>query len=581
MFKILWKRLSLHRKRQFYLLAVLMFIASLFEMISIGAVLPFLGVLTSPESMYKHELLQPFIRLFEITSPDHLIWPLTLIFIAAVVFSGVIRLLLLYHITRFSQLTGSDLSIDIYRRTLYQNYSVHVMRNSSEVINGIITKTGMVVGSVITPILNLISAIILLLGIMSVLLSIDFVVSSGVFLGFGLIYFGIVLYAKSYLKDNSKCIATQSSIMIKSLQEGLGGVRDVLIDGTQEFYCKIYQNADLSLRKAAANNQFIGGSPKYAIESIGMALIAGLAYILVQQSGGASAIPMLGALALGAQRLFPLLQQIYSSYSAIIGAKSSFKDVVKLLEQKIPDNIEKASSESFEFNKTIQMQNISFQYTKTSSKILKNINLTINKGESIGFIGETGSGKSTLLDVVMMLFIPTSGSLNIDGQEIDPKNTKAWQSYIAHVPQNIYLFDSTIEENIAFGVSKDCIDRKRVKQAARIAQITDMINSLEDGYETVVGEQGVRLSGGQRQRIGIARALYKEADILILDEATSALDNKTEEKIMKSIESLKKEVTVLIIAHRLTTLKNCDKIFRLNKDGAIESVNYQEVINEK
>jgi len=211
---------------------------------------------------------------------------------------------------------------------------------------------------------------------------------------------------------------------------------------------------------------------------------------------------------------------------------------------------------------------------------LKNINLTLKKGSRIGFIGVTGSGKSTLLDIIMGLLPPTSGKLMIDQQSINSQNCKAWQAHIAHVPQNIYLSDSTIEENIAFGVDKEQIDHQRVKKVAKQAQIAELINDWKEGYQTFVGERGVRLSGGQRQRIGIARALYKKANVLIFDEATSALDNETEREVMKAIEEIDKEITVLIIAHRLTTLKGCDKIVKLGKKHTVHVGSYQEVINE-
>jgi len=556
-----------------------MLFASLLEIASISAVLPFLGVLTSPEKVFEYELVQPLVQFFEITTPRQLILPVTFIFISAIILAGIIRLLLLYTMLKMAQLTGSDLSNNIYRRTLYQDYSTHVKRNSSAVINGIISKTDAVVGGVITPIIFLISSCILLIGIMVALFAIDIIISLSVFIGFGLIYIGVYVYTKSFLKENSKSIAEESTIRIKSLQEGLGGIRDVLIDGTQEFYCRIFKNADLSMRRASANNRFIAASPKYVVEAVGVTLIAILAFVLVQSSDGLDVIPILGALALGAQKLFPLLQQSYASISAMKGAKSSFEDVIDLLEQELPDFIAESNSSPVDFKKSIEIKNLSFQYSKESPQVLKNVNFTINKGETIGFIGETGSGKSTLLDILMRLFPPSSGNLLVDNQVIDHNNYRQWQMHIAHVPQSIYLFDSTIEENIAFGVSKELIDHERVRKVSEYAQISDMIDSLKDGYLTFVGERGVRLSGGQRQRIGIARALYKKADVLILDEATSALDSKTEKMVIKALEGLETNMTILIIAHRLSTLKNCNKIFSLSENKNIRIVNYEEIKN--
>ena len=558
-----------------------MIIASLAEIISIGAVLPFLGILTAPEQVYQHPLMQPVIQILALTEPKQLILPLTILFITAALLAGVIRLTLLYAMTRLSFATGADLSINIYRRTLYQEYEVHVSRNSSEVINGIITKTNTVIGGVISPTLNLISSIIMLVGIMGALFAINPTIALSASIGFGLLYWMVIRYTKTHLKDNSKTIADQSTHMIKSLQEGLGGIRDVLIDGTQQFYCKLYRNADLPLRRASGNNTFIGGSPRYAMEAIGMTLIAGLAYLMTQQEGGmVTAIPVLGALALGAQRLLPALQQAYASYSTIKGSKSSFEDVLNLLDQPLPEYADQPLPEPIPFSKEIKLNNLNFRYSEDSPWVLKNINLSLKKGSRIGFMGVTGSGKSTLLDIIMGLLPATEGGLMIDNQTINNQNRRAWQAHIAHVPQNIYLSDSTIEENIAFGIEKELIDHQRVKKAAQQAQIAELIEEWKDGYQTFVGERGIRLSGGQRQRIGIARALYKQANVLIFDEATSALDNETEQAVMDSIEDLGEEITILIIAHRLTTLKGCDKIIKLEKDYAVHIGSYKEVINE-
>jgi len=575
--KTLWHHLTKRRQKQFSLLLILMIIASLAEIISIGAVLPFLGILTAPEQVYQHALMQPVIQILALTEPKQLILPLTILFITVALLAGVIRLTLLYAMTRLSFATGADLSINIYRRTLYQAYEVHVSRNSSEVINSIINKTNTVIRGVISPTLNLISSIILLVGIMGALFAINPTVALSASIGFGLLYWIVIRYTKTHLKDNGKTIADQSTQMIKSLQEGLGGIRDVLIDGTQQFYCKLYRNADLPLRRASGNNQFISGSPRYAMEAIGMVLIAGFAYLMTQQeSGMVTAIPMLGVLALSAQRLLPVLQQAYSAYSTIKGSKSSFEDVLNLLDQPLPEYADQPLPEPIPFAKEIKLNNLNFRYSEDSPWVLKNVNLSLKKGSRIGFMGITGSGKSTLLDIVMGLLPATEGGLMIDNQTINNQNRRAWQAHIAHVPQNIYLSDSTIEENIAFGIEKELIDHQRVKKAAQQAQIAELIEQWEGSYQTFVGERGIRLSGGQRQRIGIARALYKQADVLMFDEATSALDSETEREVMEAIESLGKEMTVLIVAHRLTTLKSCDKVVSIGKNN-ITIKTYKEI----
>lgn len=568
----LWHHISPRRRRQFALLLVLMIFASFAEILSIGAVLPFLAVLTAPSRVFEHPVAQPFIHALGISTPGQLMLPLTIAFGMAALIAGAMRLLLQWVSIRLSFATGADLGFGIYRRTLYQSYAVHVARNSSEVIDGISTKSSSVIYSVIVPVLTFISAGMMLIAIMIALLSINPVIALAAFGGFGLIYVFIIQLTRNQLLVNSQHIARESTQVIKSLQEGLGGIRDVLIDGSQTIYCQIYRNADLLLRRAQGNNQFIGQCPRYGMEALGMIIIAVLAYALVQQSDGfAKAVPVLGALALGAQRLLPLLQQAYGSWTQILGAQGSLKDTIELLDQPLPDYADQPAAKPMLFKQQVGLKQLSFRFGSQTPWVLKDINLTICKGSRVGFIGITGSGKSTLLDIIMGLLQPTEGAIEIDGLPITTANQRGWQAHIAHVPQAIFLADSTIEENIAFGVPKDQIQHERVRQAAQQAQIADIIETWPEQYQTFVGERGIRLSGGQRQRIGIARALYKQADVIIFDEATSALDNDTEKAVMQAIESLSRDLTVFIIAHRLTTLKNCTQIVELG-DGRIRRI---------
>jgi len=577
----LWRHISPRRRRQYGLLLVLMVATSIAEMIGIGAVLPFLGILTAPERVFHHPWAQPLIHFLGLTRANELLLPMTVLFGTAVLTAGAMRLLLLWTSTRLSFATGADLSVSIYRRTLYQPYAVHIARNSSEVINGISSKINLVIQHAIMPVLTLISAVFMLVAILGVLLSVDPVIALATLAGFGSIYAIVIRLSRKYLLANSQRIASESTQVIKALQEGLGGIRDVLIDGTQPIYCQIYRAADLPLRRAQGSNIFIAQSPRFAMEALGMLLIALLAYTLAQQADGiAKAVPMLGLLALAAQRLLPILQQAYWAWSNIQGEKASLQDTLDLLDQPLPDHADLPPAKPIAFDRDIEFKQLSFSYSPQLPLVLHQLDLTIGKGSRTGFIGKTGSGKSTLLDIVMGLLQPTEGVLKIDGQVISEKNIRAWQVHIAHVPQAIFLTDGSIEANIAFGVPEAEIDRERVRLAAQKAQISDIIESWPHQYRTMVGERGIRLSGGQRQRIGIARALYKQADVIIFDEATSALDNETEKSVMQAIESLGDDLTILIIAHRLTTLKNCTQIVELG-DGCIQRIGtYQDIVDE-
>jgi len=575
----LWFHIAPRRRKQFGLLLILMVLASFAEIVSIGAVLPFLGMLTAPDRVFNHPLAQPLIKWLQLTHPEQLMLPLTIAFGVAVLAAGAMRLLLLWASSRLSFATGADLSIHIYRRTLYQPYAVHVSRNSSEVIEGIIVKVETVIFNAVNPVVTMTASAIMLIVIVIALLLVDPVIALAAFGGFGLIYAVIIRLTRRRLEANSERIAQESTQLIKSLQESLGGIRDVLIDGSQDTFCQIYQAANLSLLRAQGNNQFITFSPRYAMEALGMILIATLAFALARQSGGiAKAIPILGALALGAQRLLPMLQQLYQGWSSIKGSQQSLQDTLELLDQPLPHYADQPAVMPMPFKQAIRFNQVSFRYAPHAPWVLRNLSLNIAKGSRVGFIGITGSGKSTLLDIVMGLLQPTEGTLQVDDQAITAENQRAWQAHIAHVPQAIFLADSSIEENIAFGVPKEQIDLARVCQAARQAQIADSIEGWQKQYQTVVGERGVRLSGGQRQRIGIARALYKQADVIIFDEATNALDNKTEQTVIQAIEGLGDNLTILIIAHRLTTLKNCAQVVEL-VDGGIKKIGtYSELV---
>ena len=571
--------LSSKRRIQLGFIGILMIIGSLAEVASIGLVIPFLGALTSPEVIYQKEFLLPIIEYFGITSPEQLILPFTLFFIVAVIISAVTRLIILYSTIRFSHAVGHDLGINLYRRILYQSYSFHSNQNSSDIINGIIVKVNTITGSVIKPLLIMISSILFILGIVTALMFVDTKTSILAFSGFGLVYFIVIKFTHKILHKNGQKIAHYSTQVIKSLQEGLGGIRDVLIDGTQSFFSTIYKKSDISSRKASATNAFIGGSPRYILESLGMVLIAILAYSLTSNdSSFESVIPTLGALALGAQRLLPSMQQLYESYSGIKGAQASLDDVLKLLRRNLPSYAGLSFIEPLKVKTDIVLNNISFRYSDNLPWVLNNINLRFEVGSRVGFVGETGSGKSTLLDILMGLIDPTSGELLIDDELISGHNRHNWWRNIAHVPQSIFLSDNTIKENIAFGIDNNKIEFRNVQNAAKLAQIHNLINDWPKGYQTSVGERGVRLSGGQRQRIGIARALYKNVNVLVLDEATSSLDTKTEIDVMKSIESLNKNLTIFIVAHRISTLKDCDIIHVVEKGSIVKSLSYKELL---
>ena len=577
----LWAHIPSKRKKQFFLLLVMMLLTAVAEVLSIGSVLPFLGALVSPEKLYELSSLMPLWKWLEFTDPNQLIFPLTIFFSLASLVAAGMRLLLLRVSISLSFITGADLSNGIYRRTLYQPYSLHVNRNSSELISAISTKTNSVIFNIIGPALVILSSGLMLIVILASFFWFNPYLASGIFIGLGSIYMSAIIFSKKQLRIDSRCVAQETTNVVKALQEGLGGIRDVLIDGTQEEYCRVYRSADLPLRIAQGRSLFVAQWPRFFIEAIGMVTIAFLAYYFSLQEGGIIAvIATLALLALGAQRLLPLMQQVYLNISVIRANHGTLNDVLSLLDQKLPSQSKMdAELGGLKFEKFISLEGVGFQYGTQLPLVLENITFEIQKGERVGFIGATGSGKSTLLDIVMGLLECTHGSVKIDGVKLNDHNQRAWQMELAHVPQNIFLADSSVAQNIAFGIHPSQINMARVMWAARCANIDEVINQLPKKFETQVGERGVRLSGGQCQRLGIARALYKNANVLILDEATSALDESTEISVMQSINHTDSTITILMIAHRLSTLKNCSKIFQI-QNGTIANIwTYEQLVS--
>jgi ABC-type multidrug transport system fused ATPase/permease subunit len=572
----LWAGLPIKRRREFLLLVFLMFVSAIFELIGIGMVFPFISAITNPEKVFNMPSLATLIELLGIEKEAEILPTFTAIFAISAVLTGFFRVMVLQFSSRFSFSTGADIGLSIFTKTLYQPYSSHISRNSSEVIDGVTGKVASVV-TVLNMGLIFLSSVIILTAITIFVFIFNPVITILALLGFGSIYLVIILVTRKRTLLNSSYIANESIRLIKVLQEGLGGIRDVIIDKTQDLYCKVYEQSSVRLRRAQAQNHTLSVSPKYCLEALGLTLIAFFAYYLARKTDGASqAMPILGALALSAQRLLPLLQQIYSSYTVILGEKSSLSDALKFMDQSSYFGVVERS-EKVKFDKTIRFCNINFKYDASEVMVLKGVNYDIKKGSRIGIIGETGSGKSTLLDILMGLLIPQDGFLEVDGKKIERENVNSWQTHIAHVPQSIFLTDSSIEENIAFGVSPELIDKERLFLAARKAQLEDFIQGLPNKYKTVVGERGVKLSGGQRQRIGIARALYKKADVIIFDEATSALDNETESSVMSSINALEDDLTIFIVAHRLTSLSACSSILEIRNGIISRDITYAQL----
>ena len=469
---------------QIIFLQVISFFSSLIDAVSVGAIIPFLAILSDPDKILVNPKIKPFFTLLNIINKTSLIKYITIAFVILVITSGLLKWALIYLNSKIANLIGSDLAHQLYRNTLYQPYLMHTSRNSSEIISGV-SRADEVVSLIISPIFLLINSLFTISFLLVTLLLLNPIIIILTFTLIGSFYIITMYYVKDRLKIESKFISIKKPLMFKTMQEGLGGIRDILIDGTQEVYTHIFYKNDSEYRRSRDKVTLITNTPSIAIQSFGIGLIAIFASsIALKNNIGSSSfttgLPFLGALAFAYLKMSPAIQQIYSTWANVKNGEFSLNFVVNFLEILLPEYAGKPIPEPIKFNKELKINDISFRYNSNTDFIFQNINLVIKKGSKVGFVGKTGSGKSTLLDIVMALINPTIGNFEIDGVKINNNNFRSWQVHIAHVPQTIYLSDSTIAENIAFGLSLEDIDFTRVKIAAEKAQLTDTIEILEN-----------------------------------------------------------------------------------------------------
>lgn len=573
---ILIKKLWFHLREKFgagfYGILALSVFASLCEVLSLGAIIPLISVFTDPQALFKHEIISRLLDVLEVTTSSELRLYVILGFIIALMIALIVRLVTMNLVIRWSYKAGVFIGKDIFEKTLHQPYQVHVNRHSSDIISGASAKSNIVIAGVVLPVVTIISSSIILVFIMLSLLLINPVVMLSV-IGLLILAYGFITFVShGLLKRGSDVIASNTSELVRILQESLGSIKDTIINNTQSYQIDRYIQKDTELRRAQGTVQIISQAPRLVMEAIGMVIIAVYAYNLTSSGADVSkSLGLLAFIAVAAQRILPLLQQIFSSWANIKASTSTLEDVLRLLSQCVDNIGPDADQEQLHFDKNIVISKLFFTYHKADKPVLEDVNLTINQGDRIGFIGQTGSGKSTLIDIIAGLLIPSAGFVSIDSIRLTDANLIGWRKKVAYVPQSIFLSDKSIKENIAASDNPEKIDMDRVMLAAEGAHIASYIESLTEGYATSFGEMGKRLSGGQLQRIGIARALYKNPELIIFDEATSALDMDTERQVMEEIYKLNSNVTIIIIAHRLESLGGCNKIYEIS-DGAVRLV---------
>ena len=570
--KVLFRTMSHNRRRQLVILAFLMPATAVAEMAMVTAIVPFLTHLAGGNgASVDIPLLTGMLNeLGNVARTDPLL-ATAVPFALAVLATAMLRLTQSWISQQFSFGLGKELDVEIQRRLLNQPYLFHLQRHSSELLTSL-DKVDFLIFSTALQGIQAISAALVSLFVIAVLLAIDPLSAAFAALLVGGFYGLAMLATRRRLESHARVIRSAFENRLKAAQDSLGGIRDILLDRSQEVRVEHFRAIDVRFMTARAHAAFLVAAPRILVEAVGLALISVLAITIAGRPGGlVTALPILGALALGAQRLLPLMSQLYSGWANLTASRPIIREVSELVSLPIDDDF-RDEIERLPLTEAIQLNRVSFEYAERLQPAVRDICLTIPKGTRVAMTGKTGSGKSTLADLLMGLIEPSQGQISVDGIALAGSRLASWRRSVAHVPQAIFLTDDSVATNIALSTPSAKVDMKRVRRAAELAQLSELIESLPEGLDTKVGERGVRLSGGQRQRLALARAIYKDAPMLVLDEATSALDDETEAAVLQTLGRLQAEgCTIVIVAHRRSTITGCDQIFNLDNGRLVEA----------
>lgn len=573
-----------HKERnQAALLLLMILIMSLLDMTGVASILPFVAVLTNPSLIETNIILKTMYdvsKLFGIQNTSQFLFMLGVLVLLLLIISLTFKALTIYVQARFVQMREYSIGKRLVEGYLNQPYNWFLTRNSADLGKTILSEVEQLISYGMRPLMDLIAKSMIALALIILLMIVD--IKLTLIIGFVLStsYLLIFFLVRNYLDHSGKKRLINNQLRFTAINEAFGAAKEIKIAGLENAYIKKFANSAQMMALAQASSIIIAQLPRFVLEAIafgGILLI--ILYIMSQTGSFNNALPLISLYAFAGYRLIPALQQIYEASTQLIFVSPSLNKLYNDLKNLEPHE-ENKSQELISFEKDITLDNIYFSYPNSHKKILKKLSLSIPAKSTVGIVGTTGSGKSTLVDIILGLHELQSGTFKVDGKLITQDNLRSWQRLIGYVPQQIYLNDDTIEANIAFGLDYKNLNKKNVIKASKIANLHDFVNNdLPNKYDTVVGERGIRLSGGQRQRIGIARALYHNPRLLVLDEATSALDNQTEKAVMDAINNLEKNITIIVIAHRLNTLKKCDEIFLLEDGEIINKGSFQELLD--
>lgn len=586
MFKIIkqfFALLTFGQKRRLYILQVLVVIMSFSEILGVASIIPFMALVGDMNQLQQDTLIGKVYEISGIASEAQFVFFLGIGVLVLLIFSSIISMFTLWRLSMFANFIGSEIADRLYIHYLSQNWLFHATGSSAQLTKKIAIETRRVTDYLLTPLMIMNARIVFILLLAVSIFLFDPLVALIGLSFFGGAYFVLYRVIRIRLEKNGKNISDINGRRFRLMNEGFGGVKDILLLGRANDFIMRFNKTGIILARSMGSNVGLSLVPRYFIELIAFGSMIGLIlYLLVRYDGDLGTIlPILSVYALATAKLLPAFQMVYASLSSIKGNISALEsiqddliDSKKAEKKSLQDNEQK----DLHLTQQISLEDITFTYPEKKEPTLDQINITIPANNVIGIVGPSGSGKSTLIDILVGLIKPQHGQLKIDSTIINDENCRLWQNTIGFVAQSIFLSEGTIAENVAFGIPKNEIDQKKVFNAIKLAYLDEFIKNLENGINTKVGERGVQLSGGQRQRIGIARALYHEAEVIIFDEATSSLDGITEKMIMEAINNFIGKKTIVMIAHRLKTVQNCDQIFFIDKGKVVDQGTFNELI---
>ena len=575
--------LSLHERKNAIFLMGMVLVLAMLEMIGVVSILPFMAVLTNPDLIDTNTVLNIAFKnsnVLGVETKKNFLFLLGILVFLILIITLTFKFLTFYMQLRFTSSLNYKIAKRFMESYLHQPYSWFLNRHSADLGKNILSEVSVIIAQGITPMIDLIKQSVVALALIIMLVFVDPILTLIIGLTFGLTYSLIYIFIKKLILNMGQKRLEANKWVFTSISEAFGAIKEIKVSGQEQTYINRFSEPAKTQARISAIAGVISNLPRYVLEAItfgGMLLV--VLYLMSQSGDFYTSLPVIGLYAYACYRLMPTIQQIYTSLISLRFVGPALDALHKDLKNLKPFN-PKQNHNILSLKKNITLKNVNFNYPNTSRTALKDIHFSIYANTRVGIVGATGSGKTTTVDIILGLLETQQGTLEVDGKEINKSNSKAWQRTIGYVPQHIFLSDDSVAANIAFGIQHEQIDYKAVERAAKIAMLHEFVTSeLPQKYLTTIGERGVRLSGGQRQRIGIARALYHNPQVLILDEATSALDNNTEKQVMNEIKKLEKKITIVMIAHRLSTVRECDSIILLDKGEIKGQGTFEELVN--